>query len=71
MELSLFTIICFYDSDIAPLAKFVVTNVGNISGVKPTAIEIENNKALSQSFLVYQLTKNTIGTITSMNLINK
>ncbi len=57
----------------APLAKQVVTIMGSISGVKPTAIEIAYKKASSHteasppaSILEPPFTMNTKGTITSM-----
>ena len=54
---------------IAPFARPVVTIIGNISGVNPTAMDMANNKALIQSPFVIPLIKNTIGTIININLI--
>ena len=71
MEFKFFTIVFFLDIETAPLAKQVVTIIGNISGVKPTAIEIANKKASTQSFLVIPLTKNTMGTINNIKRIVK
>ena len=59
----------FFDMDIAPLARQVVTIIGSISGVRPTATEMANRNAPSQSPLVRPLMKNTTGTITSMKRI--
>ena len=53
----------------APLARQVVTIIGSISGVSPTAVEIPNKKASSQSCLVRPLIKNTNGTMTIMKRI--
>ena len=53
----------------APLARQVVTIMGSISGVRPTAMEIPNKKASSQSFLVKPLMKNTKGTMTTIKRI--
>ena len=44
--------------------------IGSISGVRPTATEIANRKASSQSPFVRPLMKNTTGTMTSMKRIN-
>ena len=57
------TIVFFFDIATAPLAKHVVTIIGNISGVNPTAIEIAKSKACIQLPLVNPFIKNTIGTI--------
>ncbi len=54
---------------IAPLANEVVTIMGNISGVNPTAIEIANNKADNQSPFVIPFKKKTIGTIINIYFI--
>ena len=51
----------FFDMDIAPLARQVVTIIGSISGVRPTATEMANRNASSQSPLVRPLMKNTTG----------
>lgn len=53
----------------APFARQVVTIIGSISGVSPTAMDIPNRNASSQSPLVIPLTKNTRGTITSIKRI--
>ena len=52
--------------DTAPLARHVVTIIGSISGVSPTAMDMPNKNASSQSPLVIPLMKNTRGTITSI-----
>lgn len=69
MEFRFLTMVCFLLMDTAPLARQVVTIMGSISGVSPTAMEMPNRKALSQSPLVMPLRKNTSGTITSINRI--
>ena len=51
----------------APLARFAVTIIGSISGVRPTATATPNRNACSQSPLDTPLITKTIGTITSMN----
>lgn len=62
--------VCFLLIETAPLARQVVTIMGSISGVKPTAIEMPNKKAFSQSPFVIPLIKKTRGTITSINRIS-
>ena len=47
----------------APFARQVVTIIGNISGVKPTAMEIANKNAWIQSPFVSPFITNTIGAI--------
>ena len=54
----------------APLARFVVTIIGSISGVSPTATASPNRNASSQLCFVRPLIRNTIGTITTMNRMN-
>ena len=54
---------------IAPLARQVVTIMGSISGVSPTATEMAKRAASSQSLLVNPLTKSTTGTMTSIKRI--
>ena len=54
----------------APLARLVVTIIGSISGVSPTATETANRSASSQSPLVIPLMRNTSGVITSKKRIN-
>ena len=44
--------LCF-DKDNAPLAKLLVTIIGNISGVKPTATAIAKKNASPKSKLVF------------------
>ena len=56
--------------DTAPLARQVVTIMGSISGVRPTAMEMPKRKASSQSPLVRPLMKKTRGTITSIKRIS-
>ena len=48
----------------APLARFVVTIIGNISGVSPTATDTANNNDCSQSPFSSPLIRNTSGVIT-------
>ena len=54
----------------APLARAVVTIVGSISGVRPTATEMANRKASSQLPFVKPLINSTTGTITSIKRIS-
>ena len=67
MALMFFTMTSWRDISVAPRARQVVTMTGSICGVMPTAMEIENSSASSQSPLVRPFTTNTIGHITSMN----
>ena len=60
---------CFLLIVTAPLARQVVTIMGSISGVRPTAMLMAKSPASSQSPLVMPLITNTKGTITIMNLI--
>ena len=69
MEFRFLTMVCFLLMETAPLARQVVTIMGSISGVSPTAIEIPNRNASSQSPFVIPLIKNTSGTITSIKRI--
>ena len=62
--------VCFLLMETAPFARQVVTIIGSISGVSPTAMEIPNRKASSQSPFVMPFTKNTSGTITSIKRIS-
>ena len=62
--------VCFLLMETAPFARQVVTIMGSISGVSPTAMEMANRKASTQSPFVMPLTTNTTGTITSMNRIS-
>ena len=57
------------DIAIAPLARFTVTIIGSISGVRPTATASANSSASSQSPLVSPLMRKTDGTITRMKRI--
>ena len=54
----------------APLAREVVTIMGSISGVRPTATEMANSAACIQSPLVKPLTNSTTGTISSIKRIS-
>ena len=54
----------------APLAREVVTIMGSISGVRPTATEMANSSASIQLPLVKPFSSSTIGTITAMNRIS-
>ena len=69
MEFRRFTITRFRDMAIAPFARLIVTSIGSISGVRPTATAVANNKASNQSPLINPLMRKTAGTITAMNLI--
>ena len=60
----------FFDICTAPLAKLVVTIIGSISGVNPTATDSANSTASSQSPFVKPLINNTIGTITNIKRIS-
>ena len=53
----------------APLARLMVTIIGSISGVSPTATATANISASSQLPLATPLMRNTSGTITAMNRI--
>ncbi len=55
----------------APRARLVVTTIGSISGVRPTATATAKVTASAQSPLVRPLTANTSGTITSMKRISR
>lgn len=54
----------------APRARFALTIIGSISGVRPTATASANVSALSQSPLVSPLIMNTTGTMTNMKRIS-
>ena len=70
MEFKFFTMVCFLLMETAPFARQVVTIMGSISGVKPTAMEMPNKKASNQSPLVMPLMKNTSGTMTIIKRIS-
>ena len=53
-----------------PLTKLLVTITGNISGVSPTAVAIENSKALSQLPLVKPLMTKTKGAMIAVIVNN-
>ena len=53
----------------APVARVEVMITGSISGVRPTAILIENSRALNQSFLTTAFITNISGIIRSIILI--
>ena len=53
------------DNNTAPLARVLVTIIGSISGVNPTATDSANRKACSQSPLVIPLSNRTMGTMTA------
>jgi len=57
------------DMSIAPFARFTVTIMGSISGVRPTATATANSSASSQSCLVKPLMRKTMGTMTMMTRI--
>ncbi len=50
----------------APLARQAVTIIGSISGVSPTATEMANSSACTQSPFVKPFINSTTGTIISM-----
>src|SRR5450759_3677817 len=70
MALSLFTMHFRRAITTAPLARLVVTIIGSISGVSPTATETANSSDSSQSPLVIPLMRSTSGVITSKKRIN-
>ena len=53
----------------APLTRLVVTIIGSISGVNPTATDKPNRKASIQSPLVSPLITMTVGAMIAINLI--
>lgn len=67
MELSRFTTTFCLTILLAPLARFAVTIMGSISGVRPTATETANMRASSQLPFVKPLIKKTMGAIIKMN----
>ena len=69
IELSRFTMARFFDMAMAPLARFTVTIIGSISGVRPTATASAKSSASSQLPLVRPLMRNTAGTMTTMKTI--
>ena len=69
IALSRLTITFSRDMAIAPLARFTVTIIGSISGVRPTATATANSSASSQSCFVRPLMRKTVGTMTRMNRI--
>ena len=66
MESSFLMMTFLCDMSTAPLARQVVTSMGSISGVRPTAMEMAKSSASSQLFLVRPLMRKTAGTMTSM-----
>ena len=70
MELRFLTTVLFLLMDTAPFARQVVTIIGSISGVRPTAMEMPNRKASSQSPFVMPLTRKTRGTMISIKRIS-
>src|SRR3974390_3327736 len=54
----------------APLARFVVTIIGSISGVNPTATETAKSNDSNQSPLLMPLMRSTSGAITIRNRIS-
>ena len=70
MALRRLTITLRRDMAIAPFARFELTIMGNISGVKPTATARAKSEASTQSPLLKPLINNTIGTMISMKRIN-
>ena len=55
----------------APFASVEVMMTGSISGVRPTAIVMENRSASPQSPFVKPLMSSTTGTMTSMSRIKR
>ena len=70
IEFRFFTIVFFLLIDTAPFARQLVTIIGSISGVNPTATDMANKNADIQLPFVTPLITNTKGTITSINLIS-
>src|SRR5262245_1329453 len=70
MALSRFTIVLRRAIVTAPLARFVVTIIGSISGVNPTATDTANSNDCSQSPFSMPLIRNTNGVITIRKRIN-
>ena len=64
-----FTMTSFFDIALAPLARFIVTSIGSISGVSPTATASENNTASIIFPLRMAFMANMNTTSTSTNLI--
>ena len=56
---------------VAPLTKLVVTIIGSISGVSPTATERPNSNASSQSPLVKLLIRKITVVIITVNFIKR
>ena len=70
MEFKFFTMVFFLLIETAPFARQVVTIIGSISGVNPTAMEMANKNAETQFPFVKPLMTNTRGTIMSIKRIN-
>ena len=62
----------FFDNEIAPLAKLTVTNIGSISGAKPTPTAMANIAASNQFPFKNPLIRNIRGIIKAiMRIINQ
>ncbi len=70
IEFKFLMMVFSFDIATAPLAKQVVTNIGSISGVSPTATAKAKRLASIQSPFVKPLMNRTIGTITSIKRIS-
>ena len=70
MEFRFFIITFFLLMATAPLARQVVTIMGSISGVRPTATEMENSTACIQFPLVKPFMNSTTGTMMSIKRIS-
>ena len=64
------TITSFFDIETLPFARHVVTIIGSITGVRPTAIDTANKNALGQLCFVIPLSMKTTGTMNAMNFIS-
>ena len=70
MALTFFIIVPSLAISREPLTKLVVTIMGNISGVKPTAVAIANINASTQSPFVNPLIRKTVGVMTNIKRIS-
>ncbi len=70
IEFRFLTIVFFLLIETAPFARHVVTIIGSISGVSPTATEIPNRNACNQFPFVMPFITKTSGTIISIKRIN-
>jgi hypothetical protein len=63
-----FTITFLRDMAIAPFARFTVTIIGSISGVRPTATATAKSSASNQSCLVRPLIRELLARIPALSL---